>query len=221
MSVKTIQLDDSVYDYMLRLGSREPDVLRRLRAETAELGKYSYMQISPELGQFLGLLAELTGARRTIEVGTFTGYSALAVALHLPADGRVLACDISEEWTGIGRPYWREAGVEDRIDLRIGPGGETLDALIAEGGTGAYDMAFIDADKDGYIDYFEKALVLLRPGGLIAIDNVLWSGRVADQQDQKPGTVAIREFNEHVAQDERVTLAMVPIGDGLTLARKR
>ena len=221
MSVRTIQLDDSVYDYMLRTASREPDALRRLREETAALGKHAYMQISPELGQFLGLLAELVGARRTIEVGTFTGYSALAVALHLPADGRVVACDISEEWTGIGRPFWAEAGVSERIDLRIGPGVDTLDALIADGQSGAFDMAFIDADKDRYIDYYEKALVLLRPGGLIAVDNVLWSGRVADRDDQDAGTVAIRAFNDHVAEDERVTLAMVPIGDGLTLARKR
>jgi caffeoyl-CoA O-methyltransferase len=221
VSVKTIQIDDPVYDYMLRVGSREPDILRRLRAETASLGKYSYMQISPELGQFLGFLVELTGARRMIEVGTFTGYSALAVALHLPKDGSILACDISEEWTSIGRPYWREAGVDDRIDLRIGPGVETLDSLIAAGETGAYDMVFIDADKDRYIDYFEQALLLLRPGGLIAVDNVLWSGRVADETDQEPGTVAIRAFNEHVSSDERVTLSLVPIGDGLTLARKR
>ncbi|MBT5416078.1 MAG: SAM-dependent methyltransferase [Rhodospirillaceae bacterium] len=221
MSVRTIQLDDSVYDYMLRVGTREPDILRRLRAETAGLGKYAYMQISPELGQFLGLMVELTGARRVIEVGTFTGYSALAMALHLPADGRIVACDISKEWTEVGRPYWREAGADDRIDLRIGPGVETLDALIAEEGAGAYDLVFIDADKDRYIDYFEKALMLLRTGGLIAIDNVLWSGRVVDETDQEAGTVAIRAFNDHVAKDERVTLSLVPIGDGLTLARKR
>jgi O-methyltransferase len=221
VSLRTIQLDDSVYDYMLRVGAREPEILRRLREETASLGKYSYMQISPELGQFLGLLAELTGARRVIEIGTFTGYSALALALHLPKDGRILACDISEEWTSLGRTYWREAGVDDRIDLRIGPGAETLDSLIVSGEAGSYDMVFIDADKDRYIDYFEKALILLRPGGLIAVDNVLWSGRVVDETDRQPGTVAIRAFNDHVAGDERVTLSMVPIGDGLTLARKR
>lgn len=219
-TLKTVPVTSAVHDYILSASLREPDILRRLRAETSAHSR-AYMQIEPEQGQFLGLLVELMGARRAIEIGTFTGYSALAIALRLPPDGRLIACDISEEWTAIGRPYWEEAGVAERIDLRIAPGLETLDALIAEGGTGSFDFIFIDADKDAYDAYYERALVLLRQGGLIAADNVLWHGKVADPENDEPATVAIRAFNEMVHGDERVSLSLVPMTDGITLARKR
>ena len=179
------------------------------------------MQIGPDQGQFMALLVELMGARNTLEVGTFTGYSALAMALALPNDGRLVACDVSEEWTAIGRPYWEEAGVADKIDLRLAPALETLDALLAEGLAGTFDFAFIDADKEGYEAYFERALELIRPGGLIALDNTLWEGKVLDPQVTDVNTEAIRRINTKLARDERVTLSLLPIGDGLTLARKR
>lgn len=177
------------------------------------------MQIGPEQGQLMAFLVELTGARRCIELGTFTGYSALVVARALPDDGVLVACDVSHEWTDIGRPFWEEAGVADRIDLRIAPAVETLDGLLAEGG--AYDFAFIDADKEAYETYFERCLELVRPGGLIAVDNTLWEGKVIDPNISDVDTEAIRRFNAKVATDERVTISLVPIGDGLTLARKR
>lgn len=223
MSTRSITIDDRLYDYILSVSLREPDVLARLRAETASL-PMARMQISPEQGQFMALLIELIGAERTLEVGTFTGYSALAVALALPDHGKVTACDVSEEYTAIGRRYWAEAKVADKIDLRLAPAVETLDALIAlmaDGETGAYDFMFIDADKENYDAYYERGLTLLRPGGLIAIDNVLWSGGVADETDQEPDTKAIRALNTKLKDDERVSLSLIPIGDGLTLARKR
>ncbi|MCC6742238.1 MAG: class I SAM-dependent methyltransferase [Acidobacteria bacterium] len=221
MSNRTIQVDDRLYDYILSVSLREHDVLRRLRAETSELGALFQMQISPEQGQLMFLLARLVGARQTLEVGVFTGYSALSVALALPEDGCVVACDVSEEWTSIGRRYWAEAGVAHKIDLRLAPAIETLDALIAEGRKGSFDFAFIDADKVNYANYFERALVLLRQGGLIAIDNTLWSGRVADASVNDDDTVAIRKFNESLHHDDRFSLSLLPIGDGLTLAMKR
>jgi predicted O-methyltransferase YrrM len=199
---------------------REPDVLRRLREETASLPNAG-MQISPEQGQFMTLLVHLLDARRTLEVGVFTGYSSLSVALALPEDGHIIACDVSEEWTAIARRYWREAGVERKIDLRLRPALQTLDDLIALGQAGSFDFAFIDADKENYADYYERALVLLRPHGLIAVDNVLWSGRVIDKSVKDADTRAIRAFNEKLKADERIWLTMLPIRDGLTLACKK
>ena len=221
VSNRTIQVDDQLYDYILSVSSREPDVLRKLREETAGLGTVFRMQISPEQGQFMFLLAQLIGARRTLEVGVFTGYSALAVAMALPENGQIVACDVSEEWTSVGRRYWAEAGVAHKIDLRIAPANETLDALIADGQQGSFDFAFIDADKVNYSGYYERALVLLRPGGLIAVDNTLWSGRVANPSENDDDTVAIREFNQKLHHDDRVSLSMLPMGDCLTLAMKR
>jgi caffeoyl-CoA O-methyltransferase len=220
VSNRTLVLNDTLYDYLLSVSLREPDVLRRLREETAKMPQGN-MQISPEQGQFMALLAELISARRYLEIGTFTGYSALAVALALPQDGQVIACDISEEFTALARPYWEEAGVADKIDLRIAPALETLDTLIAEGEKGAFDFAFIDADKTNYQGYFQRALDLIRPGGLIAVDNVLWSGAVVDPARTDDDTEAIRAFNDRLSDDPRISLSLVPIGDGLTLARKR
>ena len=220
MANRTITLSDGLYDYLLDVSLREPDVLRRLREETAKIPAAA-MQIAPEQGQFMALLVELMGARKAIEVGTFTGYSSLSVALALPPGGRLVACDVNEEWTDVARRYWAEAGVADRIDLRLAPALETLDGLIAEGEAGTFDFAFIDADKAGYDAYYERILTLLRPGGLVSVDNVLWSGRVIDTAKQDSDTRAIRAFNEKIHADPRVSLSLVPIGDGLTLARKK
>lgn len=220
MSSRTITLDEALYAYLLEVSLREPDVLRRLREETRALPE-ARMQISPEQGQFMALLVRLMDARRIIEVGTFTGYSALAMAMALPAGGRLVACDVSEAWTAIARRYWEEAGVAGRIELRLAPALDTLDALLAGGDEGAFDLMFIDADKERYADYYERGLRLLRPGGLIAIDNVLWSGRVIDPGRQDPDTQAIRAFNAALHADPRIDLSLLPIGDGLTLARKR
>jgi len=220
MSSRTISVDDALYAHILRVSLRESDVLARLRAETKALPDAG-MQISPEQGQFMTLLARLIGARRAVEIGTFTGYSALCVAGALPPGGMLVACDVSDEWTAIARRYWVEAGVEDRIDLRLGPALGTLDALIAEGGAATYDLVFIDADKTNYAGYYERAPTLLRAGGLICVDNVLWGGSVIDPEKQSDDTKAIRAFNEKLHADERVDLSLVPIGDGLTLARKR
>ena len=221
MNKQSIGLDDDIYTYLLDVSLREPDVLRRLRDETAALPK-ARMQISPEQGQFMALLVELTGAQKAIEVGTFTGYSALCVALALPAGGCLVACDVNEEWAAIGERYWREAGVADKVDLRLAPALETLDALILAGEAGAFDFAFIDAHKPEYEDYFERVLTLLRPGGLACVDNVLWRGRVVDPRKMEgEDTQAIMAFNRKLLDDQRVSISMVPIGDGLTLARKR
>jgi caffeoyl-CoA O-methyltransferase len=199
---------------------REPEILARLRAETARHPRAG-MQISPEQGQFMRLLIELLDVRRIVEIGVFTGYSGLSMALALPPDGKLIACDVSEEFTQVARRYWREAGVADRIELRLAPAVETLDRLIADGGTGSFDLAFIDADKENYDAYYEKCLVLLRPGGVLLIDNVLWSGRVARPEDTSRDTTALRALNEKLHRDERVSLSMLPVGDGLTIARKR
>jgi predicted O-methyltransferase YrrM len=220
MSNRTKQLTDHVYDYLLQVSVRESDEMRDLRIETAGL-EQSMMQVAPEQAQFMALLVKLIGARRCIEVGVFTGYSTLAVAQALGADGRIVACDVSEEWTAIGERHWQLAGVRDRIDLRLAPAVDTLDALLADGGAGQFDFAFIDADKVNYPAYYEKALTLLRVGGLVAIDNVLWSGKVADPTELDDDTVAIRSLNETIKNDDRVDLSLVPIADGLTLARKR
>ena len=220
MSDKTLNLTPPVYEYLLGHSLREPQVLKDLRAETAPL-KHGGMQISPEQGQLMALLVRAIGARRTIEVGVFTGYSTLCVALALPDDGRVVACDLSEEWTGIARRYWERAGVANKIDLRLAAAARTLDKLLAEGGAGRYDFAFIDADKANYATYYEQCLKLLRRGGVIAIDNTLWSGSVADASVQDEDTKAIRALNDAIHRDERVDLSLLPVGDGLTLALKR
>ncbi|MCJ7453437.1 MAG: class I SAM-dependent methyltransferase [Steroidobacteraceae bacterium] len=220
MSTRSISLTDALYDYLLSVSLRESELQRRLREETAA-NPMSRMQISPEQGQFMALLARLIGARRCIEVGVFTGYSSLAVALALPADGRIVACDVSEEWTAVARRYWAEAGVAQKIDLRLAPALETLDSLLAAGDGGSFDFAFIDADKTNYLGYYERVLKLLRPGGLVAVDNTLWTGRVADPEVADPDTVALRHFNERLHHDDRVDLSLLPVGDGLTLARKK
>jgi predicted O-methyltransferase YrrM len=219
MARRSLELDDRLYDYLVQHGTRESDLLKDLRAETAKLPSAG-MQIGPDQGAFMSLLVELTGAKRALEIGTFTGYSSLCIAGAMPADGKLICCDVSEEYTRIARNYWRRAGMESKIELRLGPAVATLDALI-EADVAAFDFVFIDADKTGYAEYYERALRLLRPGGLIAIDNVLWGGDVADPEKQDEDTRAIRALNESVRGDERVTLCLVPIGDGLTLARKR
>jgi predicted O-methyltransferase YrrM len=220
VSAKTIPVTDAIWQYLIDATVREPAVLGKLRDETSRMPSGG-MQISPEQGQFMALLVELVGARRTIEVGVFTGYSSLRVALALPADGQVVACDVSEEYTNVARRYWREAGVDNKIELRLGPALATLNALIAQGERGKFDFAFIDADKSNYGGYYERCLELVRSGGLIAVDNTLWSGAVADPKKQDPDTRAIRELNAKIADDPRVSASLVPIGDGLLLARKR
>lgn len=220
MSRRTLNLDDTVYDYLLGHSLREHPEQTALR-EATRSHAHAGMQISPEQGQLMSLLVKLIGARCTIEIGTFTGYSALTVALALPADGRVLACDISAEYTSIGKPYWQRAGVADKIELVIAPATGTLDARIAAGESGRHDFAFIDADKANYLAYYERCLQLLRPGGLIAADNTLWSGAVIDPKDESEDTAAIRAFNEALHRDERVDVALLALGDGVTLALKR
>ena len=220
MSNRSISLTDSLYDYLLSVSLREPDLLLKLREETAA-DPAANMQISPEQGQFMGLLARLMGARRCLEIGVFTGYSSLAIALALPDDGRIVACDVSEKWTSVARRYWAAAGVAHKIDLRLATAMDTLDRLIAAGAAGTFDFAFIDADKENYVGYYERALQLLRSGGLVVADNTLWSGRVADPENAEADTVALRHFNELLHADSRVDLSLVPIGDGLSLARKR
>jgi caffeoyl-CoA O-methyltransferase len=220
VSNRTIAIGDDLYDYMLAVSLREPPVLRRLRQETLALPNAG-MQIAPEQGQFMALLVRLIGARRVLEIGTFTGYSTLVMALALPADGRIVACDVSEAWTAIARRYWAEAGVAGRIELRLAPALDTLASLRLHAAAGSFDFAFIDADKENYRSYYEGALELLRPGGLIAIDNVLWGGSVINAAKQDRDTRAIRALNALLAEDERIDLSLVPIGDGLTLARKR
>jgi len=219
MSTATIILDKKLREYLLNVSVKESEILRELREETAQM-EYSAMQISPEQGAFMSFLVELIQAKRTLEIGVFTGYSALVVAMALPEDGIVTACDVSEEWANVGMKYWKKAQVEDKIDLRIAPALKTLDQLLSEGKQGTYDFAFIDADKIEYQGYFDKSLELLRIGGLIAIDNVLWGGSVIDDSIQDSSTKAIREFNENLSSDPRVSISMVPIGDGLTLACK-
>ena len=220
MSNVTLGLPDDLNVYLRRVGVREHPLLERLREETAGLPQRS-MQIAPEQGALMAILVELMGARRCVEVGTFTGYSSLAVALVLPDDGHITCFDVSEEWTSIARRYWVEAGVADRIDLRLGPGVAGLDAMLAEGAAGTVDFAFVDADKASYPAYHERIVELLRPGGLAAYDNVLWGGAVADLALNDEDTRSIRALNELIAADQRVSISMVPIGDGLTLARKR
>lgn len=220
MSSRTLTMTDALHGYLTGAVSREPAILRELREETAGMPAAG-MQISPEQGQFMQLLMGLLGARKTLEVGVFTGYSSLATILAMPEDGRIVACDVSETYTAMARKYWARAGVADRIDLRLAPATETLDALIADGQAGTFDFAFIDADKEAYDAYYERALTLLRPGGLVAVDNALWGGRVADPREDDPDTAALRALNAKMRDDERIDFSLVPIGDGLALARKR
>ena len=219
MPNRTLNLDDSLYAYVLAHSLREHPAQAALR-EATRSHPHAGMQIGPEQGQFMALLVRLIGARRTLEIGVFTGYSALCVALALPDDGYVLACDVSDEYTRIGKPYWRQAGVAHKIDLRLGAARETLDGRLADGDAGTFDFAFIDADKTAYDDYYERCLRLVRQGGLIAIDNVLWSGSVA-KPATSADTAALQALNDKLLRDERVDLSLLPIGDGLTLARKR
>ncbi len=220
MSTRSMSLSPDIYQYVLAHAVREPAVLERLRAVTAGM-RGAEMQISPEQGQFMALLVRLIGARRCIELGTYTGYSSLAMALALSPEGRLITCDVSEEWTAIARRFWREAGVESRVELKLQPGLKTLEELELSAGRASLDFAFVDADKSSYIAYYEKLLTLVRPGGLIAVDNTLFvAGETIVGRDSAPAR-ALREFNDHVHHDERVDLAMVPIGEGLTLLRIR
>ncbi|MEO0490418.1 MAG: class I SAM-dependent methyltransferase [Cyanobacteria bacterium J06659_2] len=220
MSPKMGKLSSHLYDYLLSVSLRESEILAQLRQDTAQ-HPASIMQIAPDQGQFMALLIQLMGAKKILEIGTFTGYSALWMALALPADGTLITCDIQEKAREIAPPYWQAAGVADKIDLRIAPALDTLDKLLTTGHTGTFDFAFIDADKTNYSHYYEKCLELLRPGGLIAIDNVIWGGAVADPEKTDPDTVALRSLNQTLHHDQRVELSMLPIADGLTLALKR
>ena len=219
MTNRSYSLTDELYDYLLAVSLREPDVLRELREETASLPEAS-MQIAPEQGQFMALLVRIIGARRTLEVGVFTGYSSTCMALALPPEGRVVACDISEEYTAVARRAWQRAGVDNKIELHLGPAVDTLDALVRDGQAASFDFAFIDADKQSYDAYYERALELVRPGGLLAIDNTLWQGAVIDPVDDSEAVVSIRALNTKLRDDSRIHLSMLPLGDGLTLAQK-
>lgn len=216
---RMIQFTEKLRDYVEQVGAREHPALRHCREETADLPNAN-MQIAPEQGAFLALLVKLIGARRTLEIGTFTGYSALSVALALPEGGHVIALDVSKDFTDRARRYWKEAGMDGRIELRLGPGLDSLDRMIAAD-EGPFDMAFIDADKSNYDAYYERALRLLRPGGVIALDNMLWSGAVADPSIDDPDTSALRALNAKIQADERVDMALATIADGVMLARKR
>jgi predicted O-methyltransferase YrrM len=220
MSNASIGLPPDLHDYLTRYGVREPELLRRLREETADLPQHG-MQIAPEQGALMALLVRLSGTRRAIELGTFTGYSSLAVMLAMPPDGTMVCCDVSDEWTSVARRYWSEAGVADRVDLRLAPALETLDALLASGAAGTFDFAFIDAAKRDYPDYHERIVQLLGSGGLALYDNVLWEGGVIDASMTDVDTLGVRRLNERLATDERVTISMIPVADGLTLALKR
>lgn len=220
MSIQTITVTDQIHRYLLDVSLREPPVLAELRRRTADQPQAN-MQISPEQGQLMALLVRLLGARRCLEIGVFTGYSSLAVALALPPDGRVIACDISETFTRIAREFWDKAGVADKIELRLAPALETLETLLDQGQAGCFDFAFIDADKVNYGAYYEKSLALLKPGGLIAVDNTLWSGRLSDPAAEDADSLALAAFNTRLHADERVDISLIPIGDGLTLALKR
>ncbi|MBO9494218.1 class I SAM-dependent methyltransferase [Thalassotalea sp. G20_0] len=220
MSTETLQLNDTLYQYIYNVGLREHPALKELRELTSH-HRYRMMQISAEQGQLMAMLAKLANARRTIEIGVFTGYSALSVALALPDDGELIACDISSEYTDIAKPFWEKAGVSERIKLHLAPASETLDQLIRNGELNQFDMAFIDADKTGYDVYYEQCLQLIRPGGLILIDNVLWSGRVADADASDEDTAALKALNRKIHDDDRVDMMILPVSDGLTIAIKR
>ncbi len=220
MASKSYLLDDKIHDYIQASSLREPDILRRLREETAALPN-AVMQIPPEQGQFFALLMGILNARKTLDIGVFTGYSSLAVALALPEDGRVVACDKSAEYTAVAKRYWSEAGVREKIDLRLGAAADTLDQLLLAGGERTFDFAFIDADKTGYSGYYEQCLRLVRRGGVIALDNMLQGGRVVDPGERDEATEAIREMNKTIVSDGRVLPVMLPVADGVTLALVR
>ena len=220
MSSKTLGLSDELSAYLQQVSLRDSELLARLRDDTSGM-PMAGMQVSAEQGQFMQLLVKALGIRRAIEIGVYTGYSSLCVALAMPDDGRIIACDISEEWTAVAQRYWEQAGVAHKIELRLAPALETLDIMLSNDLKNSFDFAFIDADKTSYKDYYERALALIRPGGLIAIDNTLWNGAVVDESNQTDDTRAIREFNTLVHADERVDISLLPIGDGLTLALKR
>lgn len=220
MGKNTLNLTERVYDYLLSVSLRENDIQKKLRDFTDKM-EWGIMQISPDQGQFMAFLLKLINAEKIIEVGTFTGYSALSMALALPDHGRLIACDINEQWTAIAKDFWQQAGVAHKIELRLAPAKDTLSALLASHQAESFDFAFIDADKQHYQDYFELCLRLIKPGGMIAVDNVLWGGSVADDNDQQADTLAIRDLNQQLYQDDRVDISLIPIGDGLTLARKK
>ncbi|NOQ88406.1 MAG: SAM-dependent methyltransferase [Gammaproteobacteria bacterium] len=219
MSNRTLSIDDRIYDYLCDVSINESELLRQLREETAQI-EYSVMQISPEQGQFMSLLIKLMAAKRAIEIGTFTGYSSICVASAMPEDGKLICCDISPQWTDIAEKYWALAGLENKIELYTRPAEQTLQMLIDDGAEKSFDFIFIDADKQNYVMYYEMALRLLRKGGIIAIDNTLWSGAVADPENIEPGTRAIRRFNDMLKDDDRVSQSLLTIGDGLTLILK-
>jgi predicted O-methyltransferase YrrM len=220
MSRFSINLSDEVNTYLHSVSLREDPILQQLREETSK-HKWGMMQISPEQGQFMALLLKILGAKRVIELGVFSGYSSLVMAMALPADGQIIACDVNEEYTNIAKRYWEQAGVKEKIDLRLAPGLETLEALLSAGEAGTFDFAFVDAVKEEYEDYYKILFELIRAGGVIGFDNVLWNGSVANPEKQSDETNAIRAFNKYMHKDQRVDISMVPIGDGLTLARKR
>jgi predicted O-methyltransferase YrrM len=221
MSDRSIGLSETLHQYLQANSVREPEVLAHLRQET-DRHPLSNMQISPEQGQLMGLLVQLIGAKKCLEIGVFTGYSSLSVALNLPDEGRIVACDVSDEFTSIARKYWQLAGVSEKIDLQIAPALETLDLLIANGEAGTFDFAFIDADKNNYAAYYDRCFQLVRQGGLILVDNVLWYGRVIDPaMDDDKRTQAIKQINQQIYHDDRVQISLIPIGDGLTIARKK
>lgn len=219
MSTKFTDLTEELYSYTLDNWLREEPVLRELRDETANL-EMARMQIAPDQGQFMALMVTLLGAKKILEIGTFTGYSALAMAKSLPDDGKITCLDVSEEWTNIAKKYWLKAGVDTKIDLKIGPAVESLNEMLSSH-KASFDLAFIDADKENYNNYYELCLSLLKPGGAIMLDNVFWGGSVCDQSDQDIDTIAIRDINQKIKNDGRVDIAIVPIGDGLTIARKK
>ena len=220
MSNRTLNLTETLYDYLLSVSLRESEALQQLRQETAS-HVMSQMQIAPEQGQFMALLLRLMGAKKVLEIGVFTGYSSLCMASALPDDGQLVACDVSEDYTAIARRYWQLAGVDHKIDLRIAPALDTLDALLADGQANTFDFVFIDADKSNYPNYYERSLQLIRPGGVIALDNVLWSGRVADPSETQKRTERIRALNQSLHSDDRIEVSLLPIADGLTLALKK
>ena len=219
MSNRTLSIDDRIYDYLCDVSVNEPELLRQLREETAQI-EYSVMQISPEQGQFMSLLIKMMRVERALEIGTFTGYSSICVASAMPENGKLICCDISPQWTAMAEKYWALAGLENKIELFTQPAEKTLQTLLDEGAAKTFDFIFIDADKQNYIMYYEMALKLLKKGGLMAIDNTLWSGAVADPENMEPGTRAIRRFNEMVKLDKRVSQSLLTIGDGLTLILK-